>query len=199
MNIIEKQLGARLQNAYGTFLSGAYRTEVDGMFEDHIIAYRKPIVARSAPWLVRLNSACFSGDLLGCDRCDCNWQLHYAFHLLSKAERGIIIYHLRQDGRGNGVVSKIKCHLLQDTENISNSVACQRLGIPVDTRKYQHAALILRDFHIEHAEVLTNNPAKISALEEFGLKICKIVAIRNPDVRMNEHYGWKRAALGHLV
>ena len=132
--------------------------------------------------LVRVHSECFTGDVLGSRRCDCGEQLHFAMDQIAKAGRGVVIY-LRQEGRGIGLLEKLRAYNLQDL-GYDTVDANLLLGHHADERDYSVAAQILEDFGIRSVQLLTNNPSKISHLRELGIDINKrvpVVSTVHPD------------------
>jgi len=148
--------------------------------------------------LVRLHSECLTGDALGSIRCDCGAQRDYGLEAIAKEGRGVFLY-LRQEGRGIGLANKLRAYALQDSgqDTVDANLA---LGLPEDQREYRLAASILADLHITSIRLLTNNPAKISGLEEAGIRVLQRIPIQTHPTEFNEQYlQTKRARMGHLV
>mgnify|MGYP001615925178 FL=1 len=149
------------------------------------------------PVLVRLHSACATGEIFGSLRCDCQAQLHKAFKAIGQAKTGVLIY-LNQEGRGIGLVNKIKAYVLQD-KGLDTAQANEQLGFAKDERNYAIAAHILKDLNITQIILLTNNPAKIKDLEKFGLEV-KRKALQTKPTKYNRYYlATKRKKLGHIL
>ncbi len=148
--------------------------------------------------LVRVHSECFTSEVLGSLRCDCREQLHSSLRLIEKNGEGILIY-LRQEGRGIGLSNKLKAYKLQD-QGMDTIEANEELGFEVDSRDYSDAVSILNSFGIDSVRLLTNNPAKISSLEEKGIVVSEIVQMK---VLVNEHNSFylqtKKDKMGHLL
>ena len=155
-------------------------------------------LSRSIAPLVRLHSSCFTGDLLASLRCDCGEQLARSLHFLQHAGRGVLLY-LRQEGRGIGLVNKIRAYALQD-EGMDTVDANLALGLPEDMREYGEAAEMLRDLGVRSVKLLTNNPLKIDGLRQHGIEIVErlpMMVLPNAD---NIHYlQTKRDRMGHLL
>lgn len=150
------------------------------------------------PILVRLHSECLTGDVFGSQRCDCGPQLETAMKRIAMEGRGVIVY-LRQEGRGIGLLNKLRAYHLQD-QGLDTVEANLQLGFPADLRNYREAAIILRDLGIQRVRLMTNNPRKVAALEELGFTVVERVPIELPPTEHNHRYlRTKRDKLGHLV
>lgn len=184
-----------LPTRFGTFRLRAYRR----LGSDEIdLALIFGTVATEEPVLVRLHSECLTGDALGSQRCDCGVQLEAALRQIAEAGRGVLIY-LRQEGRGIGLLNKLRAYQLQD-QGLDTVEANHQLGFPADLRDYRGAAIILRDLGIEKVRLLTNNPHKVTSLEDLGSTIVERVPLELPATEYNRHYlRTKRDKLGHLV
>lgn len=162
---------------------------------EHVVL-SKPTTSGKPP-LVRIHSACLTGDLFHSLRCDCNKQLHHALELISK-EGGLLIY-LNQEGRGIGLFNKIKAYALQE-EGLDTVQANEQLGLPIDSREYYIAADVLRQHRISHFRLLTNNPEKAAALAQYGnfnIDIEALPVFSNPH---NLHYlQTKKSKLNHSM
>jgi GTP cyclohydrolase II len=147
---------------------------------------------------VRLHSECFTGDVLGSFRCDCRDQLEAALVLLGRSERGAVLY-LPQEGRGIGLLNKIKAYALQD-QGLDTVEANLALGFADDLRDYSLAAEMLRHLGIESVCLLTNNPKKVDGLEESGICVEGIIPIRmTPNEHNSSYLETKRRKSGHLL
>ena len=150
------------------------------------------------PPLVRLHSECLTGDVFGSLKCDCGPQLREALHIIGNAGGGVLLY-LRQEGRGIGLVNKIRAYSLQD-RGVDTVDANQRLGFADDERDYGHAAAMLRALGIDEVRLLTNNPGKVAGLEAAGIKVMERVAHQMPANPHNADYlAAKRKKSGHLL
>lgn len=161
------------------------------------IAIIKPPVFPQRPCLVRMHSQCFTGDVLGSLRCDCGKQLDAAMSLI--ARHGGVLLYLHQEGRGIGLMNKIRAYALQD-QGLDTVEANHRLGFPADSRNYATAAQMLRALGITQVQLLTNNPQKVQELEKYGVSVCKRIALETPPTAENLNYlQTKREKLGHLL
>ncbi|ACL24207.1 GTP cyclohydrolase II [Chloroflexus aggregans] len=152
----------------------------------------------SEPVLTRLHSECLTGDVFGSHRCDCGEQLAAALNAIQQAGRGVLLY-LRQEGRGIGLVNKIRAYALQQ-QGLDTIDANRALGLPIDTRDYGVAAAILRDLGVHTVRLLTNNPAKITGLEECGITVSERVPLQIPANVYNALYLLaKQLRMGHLL
>ena len=168
---------------------------LDGGFEHYVIKLGDPQV--DAPVLTRVHSACFTGDLLGSLRCDCGDQLRGAITAITEAGGGVILY-LAQEGRGIGLVNKLRAYALQD-QGFDTLDANEQLGFEADERVYLPAAQMLRAIGVTRVRLMTNNPDKVAALTRLGITVTERVAHTFPTNRHNEHYiRTKLARGGHL-
>jgi 3,4-dihydroxy 2-butanone 4-phosphate synthase/GTP cyclohydrolase II len=152
----------------------------------------------TTPVLVRVHSECLTGDVFGSQRCDCNEQLHTSMAIIEKAGQGILLY-MRQEGRGIGLLNKLKAYKLQDGGK-DTVEANEALGFHADVRDYSLAAQILLDLGVRKVRLLTNNPKKIVGLKGFGIEVTERVPIEVKATSTNERYlKTKRDKLGHLI
>lgn len=155
--------------------------------------------AAAQPPLVRLHSECVTGDVFGSLRCDCGTQLHAAMLRIAAAETGMLVYLRGHEGRGIGLANKVHAYALQD-QGLDTVEANHRLGFAADARDYSVAAAILRDCGIDRLDLLTNNPAKIAALEGHGIAVLNRVALEMPQTSHNQAYmRAKRDRMGHTL
>lgn len=156
------------------------------------------VLAGPEPVLARLHSECLTGDIFGSHRCDCGEQLAAALNAIQQAGRGVLLY-LRQEGRGIGLVNKIRAYALQQ-QGLDTVDANRALGLPDDMRDYGVAAAILRDLGIDSVRLLTNNPAKIASLEQYGITVRERVPLQAPANTYNAPYLLaKQLRMGHLL
>lgn len=149
------------------------------------------------PPLLRLHSSCTTGDIFGSQRCDCQAQMHAALQAIAEEERGIFLY-LPQEGRGIGLEGKLQAYKLQE-QGYDTVDANLHLGYPADARSYTTAVAILQGLHITHARMMTNNPAKIAALQEHGIRTERVALEIPPSASNFAYLQAKRNRMGHLL
>ena len=165
--------------------------------ESELTAVVRGDVRGAADCPVRVHSECHTGDIFGSLRCDCREQLEESLRYIAARDRGAVIY-LRQEGRGIGLLNKIRAYHLQD-QGLDTVAANERLGFPADARDYRVAARIIELLGIASVRLLTNNPAKITGLQREGIAVTGRIPVVVPANRVNGPYlATKRARLGHL-
>lgn len=169
---VTRKASARIPTVHGDFQLCYYTNTLDS--KEHLALYMGKI-SSDKPVLVRVHSECFTGDVLGSRRCDCGEQLDRAMAKVAEAGTGIILY-LRQEGRGIGLLEKLRAYNLQD-QGFDTVEANLMLGHEADERDYSLAAPMLRDLGAGAVRLMTNNPAKISALEKYGIKVSERVSL----------------------
>ena len=192
---VERVAVANLPTEWGDFQIAAYRSLTT---EEEFVVLFKGEMKRDVPTLVRIHSQCLTGDVFGSTKCDCGRQLHQTMQMIQQEGRGAIVYQ-QQEGRGIGIVNKIRAYALQDlgADTIEANV---RLGLAVDLRDYRQCAEILFDLGLCKVKVISNNPLKIQALEEAGLQIVERVSIEVDSTEdAAEYLRTKKEKMGHLL
>ena len=193
--LVEKVEEVDLPTDHGHFRLSMYKSRVTGL--EHL-ALVKGDVGDGAPVLVRVHSECFTGDVLGSERCDCGPQLHAAMEMVEREGRGAVVY-MRQEGRGIGLENKLHAYRKQE-EGLDTVEANVALGFAPDLRDYGEGAQILEDLGIRKLRLMTNNPCKIAGLEGYGLEIVERVPIVIPANAHDKRYlDTKREKMGHFI
>jgi 3,4-dihydroxy 2-butanone 4-phosphate synthase/GTP cyclohydrolase II len=192
---IERVAVAQLPTEWGDFQIAGYRSLTSN---EEFVALFKGEMRREVPTLVRIHSQCLTGDVFGSNKCDCGPQLHRTMQMIELEGRGAIVYQ-QQEGRGIGILNKIRAYALQD-EGADTVEANEQLGLAVDLREYKQCAEILFDLGLCQVKVISNNPLKLQALEEAGLRIVERVSIQVEPTENAENYlRTKKQKLGHLL
>jgi 3,4-dihydroxy 2-butanone 4-phosphate synthase/GTP cyclohydrolase II len=203
--LVHREVAIKLPTAHGEFDLIAYTSVVDP--EPHLALCKGGIgmevdgqvPVQTEPVLVRIHSQCLTGDIFESLRCDCGSQLHHAMEQVENAGRGIILY-MRQEGRGIGLLAKLRAYALQETENLDTVEANQRLGFAPDLRHYGIGAQILLDLGVRQIRLLTNNTKKVVGLDGYGLRIVERVPIQVAPNETNRRYlQTKKEKLGHIL
>jgi 3,4-dihydroxy 2-butanone 4-phosphate synthase/GTP cyclohydrolase II len=193
--LVHRVAEARLPTEFGEFRIIGYHNDVDKA--EHV-ALVLGEVAGEKGILVRMHSKCLTGDVFGSMRCDCGPQLHAAMRKIGEAGKGVIVY-LDQEGRGIGLLNKLRAYSLQDRGD-DTVEANKRLGFGADLRNYGIGAQILRDLGLSSIRIMTNNPRKLVGLEGYGLEISERIPLQSDPNDENRGYlGVKRDKLGHLL
>lgn len=194
---IYREAIAKLPSEYGEFQIYAYRNGLDQ--SEHVaIVKGNPETFPEGPVLVRVHSECLTGDALGSLRCDCRMQLQAALKMIESAGQGVVVY-LRQEGRGIGLVNKLRAYSLQDL-GLDTVEANEHLGFPADLRNYGVGAQILNDLGVKEIRLITNNPRKIAGLKGYGLEVVDRVPLLIEANDFNSTYlATKAEKLGHML
>ena len=192
---VERVAEARLPTEIGQFRIAGYRSLTSD--EEYVVLFKGEL-RPEIPTLVRIHSQCLTGDVFGSRKCDCGRQLRRAMEMIEEEGRGAIVYQ-QQEGRGIGIINKIRAYALQD-EGADTVEANEMLGLGVDLREYRQCAEVLFDLGLCQVRVLSNNPLKIQALEEAGLKIVDRVSIEDePPECAKQYLRTKKEKMGHLL
>ena len=192
---VERVAVATLPTEWGEFEIAGYRSLTS---DEEFVALYKGELRREIPTLVRIHSQCLTGDVFGSTKCDCGPQLHQTMQMIEREGRGAVVYQL-QEGRGIGILNKIRAYALQD-KGADTVEANERLGLAVDLRDYEQCAEVLFDLGLCQVRVISNNPLKLRALEEAGLRIVERVSIQveEPE-KAGQYLRTKKEKLGHLI
>ena len=192
---MEQVAVANLPTEWGEFKIAGYRSLLT---DEEFVVLFKGEMRREVPTLVRIHSQCLTGDVFSSTKCDCGAQLHRTMQMIQDEGRGAVVYQL-QEGRGIGILNKIRAYALQD-EGADTVEANEQLGLAVDLREYRQCAEILADLGLCQVRVISNNPLKLRALEEAGLKILERVSIQVDSPEFAQKYlSTKKKKMGHLL
>lgn len=192
---IKRQSEANIPTGTGLFRMIAYAKDADELMPHVAMVSGEDVGSEDV--MVRIHSECLTGDLFGSKRCDCGEQLAKSLHIISK-KGGVLIY-LRQEGRGIGLINKLKAYQLQD-QGLNTIDANIHLGFEPDQRDYEVAGCILKDLGIQSVKLLTNNPTKVDGLNTYGIKVSERIPIVIPPNKDNEEYlKTKEDLMGHIL
>ncbi len=193
--MFKKQVESTIPTAYGEFRILAY-SEDDKDLTPHIALIKEPVDLNSAV-LLRIHSECLTGDLFGSQRCDCGPQLDKSLEMISEA--GGILLYLRQEGRGIGIINKLRAYQLQD-KGINTADANTHLGFKIDERSYEEALMILNDLNVSKVRLLTNNPDKVKIFDHSNIQLVERLPLQITPVRANKRYlETKKHIMGHFL
>jgi len=193
--MLKRVTTARLPTLFGLFDIHGYRSEADG--EEHVALVCGDLGGDVSP-VVRIHSECLTGEVFGSLRCDCRVQLELALRRIAAEGRGVLVYLRGHEGRGIGLINKLRAYALQD---LGRDTVCANsdLGLPIDAREYGIAVEILRDLGVGRVRLMTNNPDKIRALEAAGLVVSERVSANSTPTADNRTYLLtKELKLGHI-
>ena len=192
---IEKVADARLPTEFGEFRIAGYKSLTDD--EEFVCVYKGEFDENTAiP--VRIHSQCLTGDVFHSTKCDCGQQLQFAMETIEKEGRGAIVYQ-QQEGRGIGIINKIRAYALQD-KGADTIEANELLGLEIDSREYDQCVEIIRDLGIKKIKAMSNNPEKLKAMRDGGLEIVERLPIEfEPSKDTEKYLNVKKFRMGHLL
>ncbi|MBA2495230.1 MAG: GTP cyclohydrolase II [Acidobacteria bacterium] len=192
---VERATEANLPTKFGAFRIVGYRSLTSS---EEFVVLTRGVFKSETPPLVRIHSQCLTGDVFGSIKCDCGQQLEAAMKLIAEADYGAIVYQ-QQEGRGIGIINKIRAYALQD-KGADTIEANERLGLEVDSRRYQQCAEILLDLGLDRVRLMSNNPEKIQALRNVGIEVTERVPLLiEHHQNLTGYLKTKRERMGHLI
>jgi len=192
---VEKVAEANLPTEFGQFKIAGFRSLTSA---EEFVVLHKGEFRSDSPTLIRIHSQCLTGDVFGSVKCDCGPQLHRAMELIARDGKGAIVYQ-HQEGRGIGIINKIRAYALQDA-GADTIEANERLGLGVDLREYSQCVEIIRQLGIKKVRVLSNNPEKLEAMNKGGLEVVERVPIEfSPSENTIGYLTTKKLQMGHLL
>ncbi|MBO0844679.1 MAG: bifunctional 3,4-dihydroxy-2-butanone-4-phosphate synthase/GTP cyclohydrolase II [Nocardioides sp.] len=197
--LVERVAETRLPTKHAEFTAYGYRSHIDG--SEHLALVYGDVSSSdgSEPVLTRVHSECLTGDVFGSQRCDCGPQLEEALERIVAAGRGVVVYLRGHEGRGIGLVAKLEAYALQDAGRDTVDANLD-LGLPADARHYGAASQVLRDLGVSKVRLLTNNPEKSEALEDFGIAVADLVPLTpRPNQHNLRYLRTKRDRMGHRI
>lgn len=193
--VVTREATAQLPTEFGDFQLIGYSNSIDA--DEHLALVKGDILSQDAP-LVRVHSSCITGDIFHSKRCDCGTQLHNSMELIENKGSGIILY-MQQEGRGIGLINKLRAYELQE-KGYDTVQANEILGFLPDERNYALSAQMLRDLGIKKVRLLTNNPDKVTGLETYGIEVVERIAIEVAPVKENAFYlQTKKDKMNHIL
>lgn len=192
---VVKAADAKLPTKYGEFRIAGYRSLTSD--EEFVVVYKGELRTEDA-LPVRIHSQCMTGDVFNSAKCDCGEQLDLAMERIAREGRGVIVYQ-QQEGRGIGIINKIRAYALQD-QGADTIEANVQLGLDIDARRYEQCVEILRDLGLRRVKAMTNNPEKIQAMRQGGIEVAERVATEiEPSKDTQKYLSVKKFQMGHLL
>jgi GTP cyclohydrolase II len=197
--LVDKSLDVPFTTSDGmSFMMGSIKTLHRGVHAEHALVYKGLIYAPKGPILLRINSACYTGDIFDCQRCDCHWQLEEAKRRIH-GEGGLIIYHLHHEGNAAGFTNKLKTYQVMDQQRKTMRDAYRHLSLEPDQRRYFSSILILGHFGIKRVKLMTNNMVKRDILVQNGIEVSEVIPIVSQKEEHRDYLQSKRDQYGHVI
>ena len=197
--LVDKSVDVPFTTSDGmSFMMGAIKTRHRGVHAEHALVYKGLINSPQEPILLRINSACYTGDVFDCQRCDCHWQLEEAKRKIH-AQGGLIIYHFHHEGNASGFTNKLKTYQVMDQQKKTMRDAYRQLRLEPDQRRYFSSILILDHFGINKVRLITNNMRKRDILVQNGIEVSEVIPIVSQKEEHRAYLKSKRDQCGHVI
>jgi 3,4-dihydroxy 2-butanone 4-phosphate synthase / GTP cyclohydrolase II len=200
-SIVDYEIGVACETRQGAFFVSAFKVKYGTQTSEFATLHVGEVSEDEALGIpVRIHSGCITGEVFGDLRCDCAWQFKHAIQLISTASKGVVVYLPQHEGRGNGLLQKVRSFRLMNS-GLSSAQAFVTMGIPLEVREYAPAMEALRRLGVQRLRLITNNPAKLDAARQYGFEVVGRIPsiVETTDPKLLEYLESKKTQLGHLI